>query len=72
MSGRAAIVPDDDYLERYLEYPRRAHPLMKQVFIELMQDGSVEHLEHDLPSICVFRGTGVGVTSRMFERERGD
>ena len=62
MRSRAAVVPDDDHLERYLEYPRRAHPRMKQVFIDLMLEGSVEHLEHDLPSICVFRGTGVSPT----------
>jgi len=59
MSSRTAVVPDDDHLDRYLEYPRRAHPQMKAVFVEAMENGVVVHVLHALPSRCIFQRSEV-------------
>jgi hypothetical protein len=59
MSTTMSVIPDDEHLERYLEYPRPAHPLMKEVFVEAMEDRVIEHLEHGPRTKCVFRRIGV-------------
>ena len=55
MSSRTAVVPDDDHLDRYLEYPRLAHPQMKVVFVEAMENGVVMHVQHALPTTDTIR-----------------
>ena len=57
---RRPDVPDDTHLERYLEYPRPAHPAMKSLLIDAMEQGMIAHSEHTLPSKCVF-------TSRIWD-----
>ena len=63
MSSRTAVVPDDTHLDRYLEYPRRAHPQMKAVFVEAMENGVVMHVQHALPSKCIFQRTEIAGTT---------
>lgn len=59
MSISMSRLPDDEHLERFVEYPRRAHPLMKQVLVEAMESGAIVHVDHQLPSMCVFERTAV-------------
>ena len=59
MSTPISVVPDDEHLARYLEYPHPADPLMREMFVEAMERGLIEHLEHGPKSKCVFRRTAV-------------
>lgn len=70
MSIPMSVIPDDEHLERYLEYPRPVDPLMKEAFVEALEDGLVEHLEHGLSTKCVFRRTGRAAMTMPVGRER--
>lgn len=70
METDVAVIPDDAHLDRYLEYPRRAHPVVKACFVSVMEDGLVIHLDRALPSMCVFRRTGVDVDDRAAAWQR--
>ena len=61
MKSRVAVIPDDAHLDRYLFYPRRAHPVIKECLVGIMERGIAVHFDHELPSMCAFRRADVDV-----------